>query len=104
MKTKYIVYLVFSLLLGSACSDFMEVVPVARVTEGEIFTDISRSQQFLNPAYANVSYRPMVSLEYCTDNSVSNGGAVSAGVTGGTAEASAVEGQWNSAISMIMQT
>jgi len=103
MKTKYIVYLVFSLLLGSACSDFMEVVPVARVTEGEIFTDISRSQQFLNPAYANVSYRPMVSLEYCTDNSVSNGGAVSAGVTGGTAEASAVEGQWNSAISMIMQ-
>ena len=103
MKTKYIVYLTFILFLGNACGDFLEVVPVSKVTEGEIFTDITRSQQFLNPAYAGVPSQPWVALEYFTDNSVDNDGALSAAVTGGTVESSAIESQWSLAIGMIMQ-
>lgn len=103
MKTKYIVYLIFTLLLGNACSDFLEVVPVSNVTEGEIFSDITRAQQFLNPAYAGVPFRPEVGLDHYTDNSVDNDGPISSAITGGTAESSPVESEWANAIRMIMQ-
>lgn len=102
MKTKYIFILILTLLFGSSCSDFLEVVPVARVTEGEVFSDINRAQQFLSPAYSGARYSPWVSMDSYTDNAVNNNGSLRAAVSGSTAESSPVESEWDTPIQWIL--
>lgn len=87
----------------SACTDdFLEVVPNNGRTTDEVFRDISRSQQFLNPAYQGVRNAPWISLENHTDNAVHFNGPARAAVSGPTAEFSAIQQEWNNAIRLIL--
>ncbi|CAM4369547.1 SusD/RagB family lipoprotein [Zobellia roscoffensis] len=90
-------------LLGISCSnDFTEVVPSNNVSTKEVFTDISRAQSFLNPAYGSVRNSPWISLDAQTHNVVSKSGPSRTAVSGATAESSPVSGEWNSAIGKIL--
>ncbi|MDO7172507.1 RagB/SusD family nutrient uptake outer membrane protein [Mariniflexile sp. AS56] len=104
MKKYRILCLIVMSVIGISCSDeFTVIVPTNDLTEGEVFNDVLRVRTFLNPAYSGVSSTPWFSLEYYTNNAVNVTGAESAAVSGATAEASPVSGQWSSAMNQIFK-
>lgn len=65
----FILAILLSAMLGS-CTDLSEIIPPENIYEDEVFYDVSRTQEFLNPAYAGVTRTPDLNLEYYTDNAV----------------------------------
>lgn len=103
MKKQYFIFLIGLLLTVSSCNDYFELVPIANVTEEEVFSDITRAQQFINPVYSGVINSPNVSLDFLTDNAVSNGGPSDYAISGYSEESFPVEGEWYRTVSYILQ-
>jgi hypothetical protein len=104
MKKYKILFLLVVSALSSSCSDeFTQIVPTNNLLSDEIFNDVSRVRTFLNPAYSGVSSTPLISLDYHTNNLVNVSGAERAAVSGATAEASPVSGQWGASLSNIFR-
>jgi starch-binding outer membrane protein, SusD/RagB family len=104
MTTKNIIRcgLVGAIVSFTSCDSFFEVYPSADLEESEVFRNITRAQQFLNPAYGSVDNLPQYTLDFYTDNAVSNTGARREAASGSTAESSPVASTWNSAFGQIM--
>ncbi|MGS0524344.1 RagB/SusD family nutrient uptake outer membrane protein [Zobellia nedashkovskayae] len=88
-------------LTSLGCSDdFTDIVPSTAVLEEEIFTDIQRAREFINPAYGDVASSPSFALEGYTNNLTtisSNRGATA----GYSAENAPTNGQWGIAYRQI---
>lgn len=104
MKKHIIRLLVIIAILNLSCSnEFDQVVPDADLPADQIFNNIDRARNFLNPAYTGVIQTPLINLEYHTNNAININGAERTAVSGPTAESSPVASQWNGALTNIFR-
>ncbi len=102
-KIRTLFIIVMSVFASSCTDEFTQIVPTSDLLEDEVFNDVRRVSTFLNPAYSGVNSTPWISLEYYTNNAVNVTGAERAAVSGATAEASPVSGQWSTAMNNIFK-
>jgi hypothetical protein len=102
MKKYKVLFLLVVCAIASSCSDeFTQIIPTNKLLADEVFNDVKRVREFLNPAYAGVRSTAWVSLDYYTNNVVKSTGAEREAVSGATAEMSPVSGEWSNSINNI---
>ncbi len=102
MNNLRILFLSLITVLAVGCSDYYDLYPPAELYEDEVFSDITKSQQYINTMYESMSIFPDYTMDYYTDNAVNRSGQTAYAVSGYSAEASPVEDYWGESLEKII--